>query len=136
MALHRHLATAIVCSFVLFVAILLDQPFLNYNTSLQERNQTVVGRIQSIIPLLSPDNRVAVSFHDHGSSPKVTPRIVPRMDLDGSDDDDVMEIDSDLEDDDGHPTDALRLYNDAVFKGNQHRCLMNANLRQAADMVA
>lgn len=58
------------------------------------------------------------------------------MVLDGSDDDDVMETDSDPEDDDGHPTDALRLYNDAVFKDTQHRCLMNANLRQAADMVA
>lgn len=47
-----------------------------------------------------------------------------------------MEMNSNLEDDDGHRTDALCLYNDAVFKGTQHRCLMNADLRQAADMVA
>ncbi|QDS76579.1 hypothetical protein FKW77_007089 [Venturia effusa] len=57
------------------------------------------------------------------------------MDPDGGNDDDVLEPDSNLEDNTGQPTDAQRLYNDALFKGTQHQCLMSATIEQAVKMV-
>ncbi|KAE9965079.1 hypothetical protein EG328_009980 [Venturia inaequalis] len=132
---HSATATAIVCSFVLFLAILLNQRFSKYDNTIQNLNRTFHGHIESIISPLPSETKVAVSFHDHGSTPRVKPHIVPRIDSDDSDDDDVVEFNLKLEDDDGNPTDTLRLYKDAIFKGTQHRCLMNADLRQAVEMV-